>query len=157
MPKFNVKRKYPYSAEQLYAVASDVGHYNKFIPLVRGSTIKDVEKHADGTTSFAAALTIVYKRLNISETVKSSIVVDPKARTIKAHASDGIIKNLDSVWKVYELPEGGSEVEMNVDYAMTSKMMQVLVSSVFDLALRRIATALGERVEKVHGKQAATA
>ena len=157
MPKFNVKRKYPYSAEQLYSVAADVANYNKFIPLVRGSRAWNREKGEDGTEAFKASLTIVYKRLNINETVNSDIVIDPNAMTVKATSADGILKSLNSLWKVYELPEGGSEVEMDVDYTMNSKMMQVLVSSVFDLALRRIANALGERVEKIYGKQAATA
>ncbi len=158
MPKFNVTRKYSHSAEDLFAVAADVPAYHNFVPLVRISRVWDRKQNADGTESFKAALTIVYKRLNMRETIESDMVVDPKTRTITATSSDGILSSMHSVWKVNALPGGGAEVEMDVDYTMKSKMMQVLVSGMFDLALRKIANALGERVEKLSArKRAATA
>jgi coenzyme Q-binding protein COQ10 len=157
MPKFNIKRKYPHSADQIFAVASDVASYSQFVPLVRASRVWDRKKLEDGRISFKALLTITYKRLDLKETLQSDMVVDPQAKTISATSAYGILKRLNSVWKVYDLPDGGSEVEMDFDYEMNSKMMQVLVSSVFDLALRRIANALGERVEELYVRKSVTA
>ncbi len=51
----------------------------------------------------------------------------------------------------------GSEVEMDIDYAMKSKMMQVLVSGMSTWAMRKIANALGDRVAEVHGHASVTA
>jgi coenzyme Q-binding protein COQ10 len=153
MPKFNVKRTYRFPADQVFAVASDVASYHKFIPLVKASRVWNVRKEADGTESFKAALNIRYKRLKLDETIESDMVLDPKAMMIRAKSSDGVISSLGSFWKVTPLADGTSEVEMDVDYTMKSKMMQVLVSSMFDLALRRIANALGERVEELYGSK----
>lgn len=157
MPKFNMTRQYPHSAANVFAVASDIASYKHFLPLVRGSKAWGERTQDDGTVALKSALTIVYKRLNMNETIRSDMVVDRKAMTIRATSSDGLLKQMVSVWKVSELPDGGSEVEMDVDYTMKSKMMQLLVSSVFDMALRRIANALGDRVEALYGKQAANA
>jgi coenzyme Q-binding protein COQ10 len=151
MPKFNMTRKYPYTADQLFSVAADVESYNQFLPLVRGSRVWARRKQEDGTETFKSALTITYRKLNIRETIKSDMKVNPASRSIHATSADGALQSLDSVWMVRDLPEGGAEVEMNVDYTMKSKVMQTLVSSVFDLALRRIANALGERTAKLYG------
>jgi coenzyme Q-binding protein COQ10 len=156
MPKFNMTRKYPYPAGQVFEVASKVRAYDKFVPLVRGVNISDRQSRADGTVAFKAALTISYRKLNIRETVQADVVVDPAAMTIVGTSSGGLLSHLNSIWKVRSLEDGGSEVEMDIDYAMNSKMMQVLVSGMFDLAMRRIANALGDRVAEVHGNAPAT-
>jgi coenzyme Q-binding protein COQ10 len=157
MPKFNMTRKYPYPADQVFAVAAKVRAYDKFVPLVRGVQISERQISADGAESFKAALTITYRKLNIRETVQADVTVDPKAMTITGVSSDGILSHLNSIWKIRSLADGGSEVEMDIDYAMKSKMMQVLVSGMFDLAMRRIANALGDRVAEEYGHAPVTA
>ncbi len=57
MPKFNMTRKYPYPADQVFAVASQVRAYDKFVPWFAEWQISDRKANADGTESFKAALT----------------------------------------------------------------------------------------------------
>jgi ribosome-associated toxin RatA of RatAB toxin-antitoxin module len=153
MPKFNMTRKYPYAAAEIFAVASDVASYSAFVPLVRDSKVWKRQTQDDGTRTFKAALTISYKKLNIREVIRADMTVDDKAMTIAGTSADGMLKHLNSLWKVRALAEGGAEVEMDIDYAMKNKMMQVLVSGMFDLAMRRIANALGDRVAAIYGHQ----
>ena len=83
MPKFNITRRYAHSSDEIFAVAADVAAYNKFVPLVREVKVSGKQKHANGSETFNAALSIQYPRLNISETADCKMTVDRKSRTIQ--------------------------------------------------------------------------
>ncbi len=89
MPKFNVTRTVPFSAEQVYAISCDVAQYRQFIPLVKRSLVRNLVKNADGTESFEAELTVAYKKLNIEETMASKVTADPAKFTVVSTAQDG--------------------------------------------------------------------
>ena len=40
MPKFNVKRRMPYTADQLYALVADVESYPQFLPWCSAARIR---------------------------------------------------------------------------------------------------------------------
>ncbi len=150
MTKFTVTRRVPFSAGQIYPIAADVAAYKEFLPLVTGSTTLNRQKLPSGGESFDAALTIAYKKLNISETLTSHVVTDPESRTVTAHSEEGPVKSLDSEWRIVAAGDDECDIQFTVDYTMKSRSLQFLLSGMFDLMVRRIMTAFEQRARKLY-------
>jgi coenzyme Q-binding protein COQ10 len=151
MTKYNVTRHVNYSADQIYAIAADVPSYHDFIPLVRLSTVRNWKRHDDGTETFDANLLITYRKLGIRESFTSKVVADPVNRVVRSTGSGGAVKALTSVWKITPSPGGGADIEYSVDFTMSSRPMQFLLSGMFDLAVRKVMAAFEERARMLYG------
>ena len=154
MPKFNVTRSVPYSAEQVFAIARDVKHYRDFLPLVKRSVVRNVRDLGDGREAFEGELTIAYKKLSIEEVMTSNVTVDPAKLTVTAESSQGPVKRLVSEWKIVPLGENLSEISFSVDYELRSRTLQFVLSGMFDMAVRRIMTAFEDRARELYGMPA---
>lgn len=155
MSKFSVTRNVPFGVEQVFAIAADVAHYNKFLPLVKRSIVSGIKSHSDGRSTFDAELGLHYRKLGISEVLKSQVVVDPKAHTVTATSNEKPVKHLATEWKIVPGANGGADIHFSVDYSLQSKTLQFLMSGMFDLMVRRIMNAFEERARKLYGAEAA--
>ena len=151
MPSFNVKRRMPYGAEQIYAIAADVGSYKEFIPLMRKVTVSNRKPLPDGCETFDAEMTVIYKKLGIEESTLSHVTIDPAGLTVKAHADQGAVKSLDTLWRVQALGPDACDVEFSVDYTLKSRSLQFLLSGMFDFVVRRVMSAFEERAKRLYG------
>lgn len=151
MTKFSVTRNVPFSVEQVFAIASDVARYREFLPLVRKSAVSNVQAQSDGKSTFDSELTCTYKKLGISEVLRSKVVVDPAARLVTATANEGPVKSLVSEWKILPGAKGGADIHFTVDYTLQSRSLQFLLSGMFDMMVRRIMNAFEERARKLYG------
>ena len=155
MPKFSIVRKMPYSADQLYAVAADIESYPKFIPLVRSAKVLSRNTAADGSVHCEARLEFAYGKMGIHEAFTSQVVADPATHKIKTSSSDGPMKKLEGEWTLHDLAGGGAEVHYKVDYALKSKVLQIVLSGMFDLAVRKLLSAFEKRANQLYGSKAA--
>jgi coenzyme Q-binding protein COQ10 len=151
MTKFSVSRHVKFTADQVYAIASDVASYKTFLPLTKQSDVFNERTIADGMKSFDAELTISYKKLGIRETMRSHVTADAGKRLVTATAKDdGPIKHLEATWRI--VPEqGGASIVLDIDYTLKSRSLQFLMSGMFDLMMRKIMTAFEHRAEKLYG------
>lgn len=154
MPKFNVSRSVAYSAEQVFAIASDVAHYREFLPLVKRSVVRNVKTLDDGRRTFEGELTVAYKKLSIEEVMTSHVIVDPADFTVTAESSQGPVKRLVSEWRIVPTGDSRCDINFTVDYELKSRTMQFLLSGMFDLAVRRIMTAFEDRARELYGTPA---
>ena len=156
MSKFSVARHVPYTADQIFAIASDVASYSTFLPLVRRSTVSNRKDLGDGREGFESELVITYKKLGISEVMRSTVITDKTKRLVTATSGeDGPIKSLDSGWRIVPGANGGCDIELAIDYTLKSRSLQFLLSGMFDLAVRRIMTAFEDRAKELYGAAAA--
>lgn len=155
MTKVSVTRYVPYTADQVYAVASDVASYREFLPLMKQSTVYNQEYVEDGVERFEAEMTVSYKKLGISETIHSHVLTDANRRTVNARADDkGPMKHLDATWRIEEAPHGGANIVLDIDYALKSRSLQFLLSGMFDMVMRRLLTAFEDRAKRLYGASA---
>jgi coenzyme Q-binding protein COQ10 len=154
MPKFNVSRSVPYSAEQVFAIASDVAHYRYFLPLVKRSVVRNVTELSDGRRTFDGELTVAYKKLSIEEVMVSRVTVDPANLTVTAESSQGPVKRLVAEWKIVATSENRCDINFSVDYELKSRTLQFVLSGMFDMAVRRVMTAFEERARELYGAPA---
>ena len=156
VPKFNVTRTTPHSAENIFAIVAAVGSYKEFLPLMTQSRVMHRKTLPDGRESFDATTTIVHDKLRIHETMHSHVIVDRESSTVTAHSADGPLKSLDTRWVIRPLSNGGSEIEFSVDYALKSRSLQFLLSGMFDLVVRKIMNAFEARADELYGSRSAS-
>jgi coenzyme Q-binding protein COQ10 len=60
---------------------------------------------------------------------------------------------MENRWTFTPAGEDASEVEFFIDYEFRSRMLGVLMGSMFDVAFRRFASAFEARADKVYGRK----
>ncbi|PZF76957.1 type II toxin-antitoxin system RatA family toxin [Aestuariivirga litoralis] len=151
MPQFSVSRSVPYTAEQVFAIARDVAKYKEFLPLVKRSLVRGVRMDEQGREHFEGELTVAYDKLRIEEVMTSRVTVDPAALTVTARSDQGPVKHLVSEWKIVPTGERRCDINFTVDYTLKSKMLQMVLSGMFDMAVRKIMSAFEERARQLYG------
>lgn len=151
MPKFSVSRSVPYTAEQVFAIARDVARYKEFLPLVKRSIVRGAKTDAQGLEHFEGELTVAYDKLRIEEVMTSRVTVDPQALTVTARSDQGPVKHLVSEWKIVPTGDNRCDINFTVDYTLKSKMLQVVLSGMFDMAVRKVMSAFEERARALYG------
>ena len=151
MPKFSVTRSVPYTAEQVFAIARDVARYKEFLPLVKRSVVRGAMTDAQGCEHFEGELTVAYDKLRIQEVMVSRVTVDPNALTVTARSDQGPVKHLVSEWKIVPTGDNRCDINFTVDYALKSKMLQMVLSGMFDMAVRKVMSAFEDRARVLYG------
>ncbi len=152
MPKFNTTRLVSHTPQNMFALVADVEKYPEFLPLCEGLTVKS-RKAREGKTLLVADMSIGYKA--IRETFTSQVLLDPDALTIEVQYLNGPFKYLNNVW-AFEPAANGCEVGFSIDYEFKSRMLGMVMGSMFDIAFRRFSAAFEERADKIYGKNLAS-
>ena len=150
MPHFHTTKILSITAEQAYAIASDVGAYKEFLPLVVRSTIRGERTPAGTGESFDAELVVAYEKFRLRETFISRVTIQPGTRTVVAQSSDGPLKFMETVWQISALTPTTCEISFKVDYALRSLPLQFMVGQVFEFAVQKIMIAFEERGRKLY-------
>ena len=151
MPNFSVSRSVPYTADQVFAITRDVAHYKDFLPLVKRSVVRGVKTDAQGREAFEGELTLSYAKLGIEEVMASEVTVDPEALTVTSRSDQGPVKHMVAEWKIVPTGDRRCDITFTVDYALKNKMMQMMLSGMFDMAVRKIMSAFEERARQLYG------
>lgn len=147
MPTFETVRKVAHAPEQMFALVADVEKYPQFLPLCEALTVRS-RKERDGRTILVADMTVGYKA--IRETFASQVLLKPDENVIEVKYIDGPFKYLTNVWR-FEPAAGGCDVKFFIDYEFKSRMLGVLMGSMFDRAFRMFAEAFEKRADAVYG------
>lgn len=151
MPNFSVSRSVPYTADQVFAIARDVARYKEFLPLVKRSIVRGAKTDAQGREHFEGELTVAYDKLRIEEVMTSRVTVDPAVLTVTARSDQGPVKHLVSEWKIVPTGDNRCDINFTVDYTLKSKMLQMVLSGMFDMAVRKVMSAFEERARVLYG------
>lgn len=138
----------PFPPSDLFAVVSKVEDYRYFLPLCEESRVWDSAVDEAGVTRFKAELAIAYSKLAIYERFACDVAADPASLTVTAASFRGPLKHLNNRWTLQPV-SGGTDVEFYLDYAMSSRMLQFILSGMFDYAMRKIMNAFEERTRSL--------
>src|SRR5580700_10972841 len=95
-----------------------------------------------------ARMTAAYKL--ISETFTTRVTLDRPNLLIGVEYLDGPFSRLENRWSFRPAGEGSCDVEFFITYEFRSRMLAVLMGSMFDLAFRRFAVAFVQRADLVY-------
>jgi coenzyme Q-binding protein COQ10 len=147
MPKFSTTRTVNHTPENMFALVMNVEQYPQFLPLCEGLTVQS-RKEREGKTLLIATMTVGHKA--IRETFTSQVLADPAGKVIDVQYLDGPFKYLHNRWTFIPSGEAGCDVGFDIDYEFKSRMLGMLMGSMFDIAFRRFSQAFEERADAVY-------
>lgn len=134
----------------MFDMAADVASYADFLPLISQSSVFDMTE-TDGLMTFKGRLDVERKSLNISETLISDVVADKNQLSIVSTSSSGPVKRLINSWQFVDLPEGGSQSRMVLDYQISNFAMRMMMKAALGMVMENMAEAFEKRANKLYG------
>ena len=148
MPSHAETRHLPYSADQMYALVSDVASYPQFLPWTAAARVRRITPRDDGAKVMEADLVISFKVFR--ERFGSRVVLWDEAKKIETEYLDGPFQYMRSNWR-FEEEDGGCLVHFDVDFAFRNRLLQSAAELFFDEARKRIVQAFENRARALYG------
>jgi coenzyme Q-binding protein COQ10 len=151
VPAFRNQRRVRHSAAEMFALVADVERYPEFVPLCRALKVRRREQGAAGFETLIADMEIGYKA--IRERFTSRVALDPAGMKIRVEYVDGPFSQLENIWNFRDAPDGGgSKVEFFIAYEFRSRLLAVLMGSMFDAAFHKFSAAFEARADEIYGR-----
>jgi coenzyme Q-binding protein COQ10 len=162
MPSFRTKRRVRHSAADMFDLVADVEKYPLFVPLCTGLKVRKRAADGEGREVLTADMSVGYKA--IRETFTSKVTLDRANYCIQVEYLDGPFSKLDNRWTFIDAPPVAGQVDRKlcdidffIDYEFRSRMLGLLMGTMFDTAFRRFAEAFERRADLVYSRRAIAA
>ena len=152
MPKFSSKRRVNHSASEMFDLVADVERYPEFVPLCRTLKIRQRTSRPDGTEIVVADMTVSFKL--VREAFTSKVTLDRPNLKILVEYLQGPFSNLENRWSFEPKSDAACDVGFFLAYEFKSRMLAMLMGTMFDTAFQRFAAAFEKRADAVYGKPA---
>ena len=150
MPRFSNKRRVRHRADQMFDLVADVERYPEFVPLCQSLRIRQRTTHPDGTELVVVDMTVSFKL--VRETFTSRVTLDKPNLKILVEYLKGPFSNLENRWTFEPRSETECDVGFFLSYEFKSRMLAMLMGTMFDTAFQRFAAAFEKRADVVYGK-----
>jgi coenzyme Q-binding protein COQ10 len=148
MPQHTTTRRVRHAAANMFDLVADVERYPEFVPLCRALKVRQRIPEPEGVEVVLADMTVAYKL--ISESFTSRVTLDRPNLLILVEYLKGPFSRLENRWGFRPITERTCEVEFFISYEFKSRVLAMLMGSMFDLAFRRFATAFEQRADRVY-------
>jgi coenzyme Q-binding protein COQ10 len=155
MPKFNSRRRVNHSAAQMFDLVADVERYPEFVPLCSSMKIRQRTPKTDGTEIVICDMTVSFKL--VREGFTSRVTLDRANLKILVEYLKGPFSNLENRWTFEPKAENACDVGFYLAYEFKSRMLAMLMGTMFDTAFQRFAAAFEKRADAIYGKAGAAA
>ena len=142
MPRFEEKRDFPYSADQMYQMVADVDKYPDFLPWCQG-----VRVYNQRDDSLYADLIIGFKMFRERFTSHVTFSDD----RIEVEYIKGPLKYLHNHWQFTALEEGRCHVDFLVDFEFRNKIFEKMIGGFFTEAVAHMIHAFEKRADELYG------
>jgi ribosome-associated toxin RatA of RatAB toxin-antitoxin module len=135
-----------YSAEQMFALVTQVDQYPQFLPWCDRAAI--LEQHDDGMT---AEVGISFAGIHQKFTTRNTHV---PGRQLSMHLIKGPFSQLQGDWTFTPVGDGNQpacRVELALRYGFSSMALAAVVGPVFDRIAGSLVDAFVKRAEQVYG------
>jgi coenzyme Q-binding protein COQ10 len=149
MPEFTTTRRLRHSAANMFDLVADVERYPEFVPLCSSLKVRRRIEGSEGVLILVADMTVAYKLIH--ESFVSRVTLDRPNLQILVEYLEGPFSHLENRWTFRPTGERTCEVRFFISYEFKSRMLGMLLGSMFDLAFRRFATAFEQRADKIYG------
>ena len=150
MPRFSSKRPAHHSAQQMFDLVADVERYPEFVPLCQSLKVRQRTSAADGMEVVVADMTVSFKL--VREAFTSRVTLDRPNLKIMVEYLKGPFSNLENRWSFEPRSETACDVGFFLSYEFKSRMLAILMGTMFDTAFQRFAAAFEKRADAIYGK-----
>ena len=135
-----------YSAEEMFALVTDVAHYPAFLPWCDQASV--LSEDANGMT---AKVGISFAGIKQAFSTRNRHVAN---REVAMELVDGPFSQLDGLWTFTPLGEGqrACKVEFTLRYSFANRALAALVGPVFDKIAGSMVEAFVKRATQVYGE-----
>ena len=148
MPQYSTTRRVRHAAADMFDLVADVEQYPEFVPLCRALKVRKRIPEPEGIEVLVADMTVAYKL--ISETFTSRVTLDRPNLHILVEYLQGPFSRMKNRWTFRPTGERACDVEFFISYEFKSRMLALLMGSMFDLAFRRFAAAFERRADAIY-------
>ena len=149
MPQFTTTRRVRHAAAQMFDLVADVERYPEFVPLCSSLKVRRRIEEPEGVEILIADMSVSYKVIH--ERFVSRVTLDRPSLQILVEYLEGPFSHLENRWTFHPKGERTCEIEFFISYDFRSRMLGMLMGSMFDLAFRRFAAAFEARADKIYG------
>jgi coenzyme Q-binding protein COQ10 len=150
MPKFNSRRLVNHSAPQMFDLVADVERYPEFVPLCSALKVRQRTPKPDGTEIVVCEMTVSFKL--VRETFTTRVTLDRAQLNILVEYLQGPFSNLENRWTFEPKSDTSSDVGFYLAYEFKSRMLAMLMGTMFDTAFQRFASAFEKRADMIYGR-----
>ena len=143
MPTHAERRIVAYSPAQMYDLVADIKRYPEFLPWC----ISVVEKSRTGNV-IEADMAIGFKALR--EQFTSRVTLE-SGRAISVEYLNGPFRYLKNHWVFHDHPQG-CEIEFFIDFEFRSRLLQMVIGTLFNEAVRIMVRAFETRATRLYGR-----
>ncbi|MDO9708473.1 type II toxin-antitoxin system RatA family toxin [Paracraurococcus lichenis] len=150
MPTHAEKRLLRYTPEQLFDMVADVRRYPEFLPWCVGARVISRKEH-----ELIADLTIGFKMFR--ETFRSQVLLE-RPDHVHVKYLNGPFRYLNNHWRFHPRQHGSetwTEVDFFVDFEFRSRLLQAVIGTVFNEAVRLMVRAFERRAMQLYGRPTA--
>ncbi|ALB63769.1 type II toxin-antitoxin system RatA family toxin [Cronobacter muytjensii] len=142
MPQISRTALVPYSAEQMYQLVNDVKSYPEFLPGCVGSRVLE-----SSPGQMTAAVEVSKAGISKTFTTRNTLISN---QSILMHLVDGPFKSLMGGWKFTPLTEDACQIEFNLDFEFTNKLIELAFGRVFKELASSMVQAFSQRAKEVY-------
>jgi coenzyme Q-binding protein COQ10 len=150
VPKFSSKRRVRHSAPQMFDLVADIERYPEFVPLCKSMRIRQRTAKPDGTEIVVADMTVSFNL--VREAFTSRVTLDRPNLKIFVEYLQGPFSNLENRWNFEAKSDADCDVGFFLSYEFKSRMLAMLMGTMFDTAFQRFAAAFEKRADAIYGK-----
>ena len=150
MPRFSNRRRVRHGAQQMFDLVADVERYPEFVPLCHSLTVRQRTPKTDGTEVVVADMTVSFKL--VKETFTSRVTLDRANLKILVEYLRGPFSNMENRWTFEPKGDTVCDVTFFISYEFKSRMLAILMGSMFDAAFARFSAAFEKRADAIHGR-----
>ncbi|WP_019223810.1 type II toxin-antitoxin system RatA family toxin [Bartonella rattaustraliani] len=149
MPTFTTHRQVAHSACEMFDLVADIERYPEFLPMCESLKVRS-RKECEEKILLLADMTVGYKV--IRETFTTQVFLQPKKNLIEVKYIDGPFRYLENCWVFHDIENlNACNVEFFIDYEFKSKMLGLMMGSMFDIAFRKFTDAFERRARQIYG------
>ena len=134
----------------MFDLVADMERYPEFVPLCQSLKLRQRTPRSDGTEMVIAEMTVSFKL--VKETFTSEVTLDRPNLKITVRYLRGPFSSLENRWTFEPKGEAACDVGFFITYEFKSRMLAILMGSMFDAAFARFSAAFEKRADKVYGK-----
>ena len=135
----------PYTADEMYALVSDILTYPQFLPWCSGTQILSREEQE-------LSARIDFSVSSVSQSFTTSNQLKP-GEEIAMHLVDGPFNQLEGCWRFEPLGDAGCKISLLLEYDFSSKVVSLVVGPVFNKIANTLVDAFQKRAVEVYGKR----
>ncbi len=133
----------PYSTDEMFALVDDVERYPEFVPWCSNAIVH----HRDSNTVEG---TVELSRGRIRQSFRTRNAYEPGVFMTLALV-DGPFRHLDGRWSFSPLGESGCKVELDIEFELAGKSLDLLFGRIFEETCNRLVGAFTGRAHDMYG------